>query len=456
MKVGFGKSNITPRGGKTAIAGSLEMRYTDVVYTEVWTTCFVMYSKEIKSIWVCADMCHPTKRLFNDVYEALKVQEPELRKEQLILSTTHSTAYYYVTDDEFCDVGIKSECNESLPLEEARRQICDGIVKAYLMATENLCDCIAKFSVSDFTTGFCRRTVYKDNKAIMYGNPYSEKFLRMEYPDGGEMFFIYFDDKDTGKPVGIFSAVPCPAQADEGSAYITADYWHTVRERIYSEYGNDICVFSCCRAAGELSPHKIINENRKCIRDTFGSEVAEKLGNNIADEIIKRKNNCLYSVDLSEISHKHVNVDIDFPIAQASEKEKEREQAFFENLSNFDEYGNPKDIYKHMFYSYIKKINDIDQRLYRATTSIVKIGKIVFYTAPCELFAEYAKRISVCFRDTLIVDVQLTNDCFGYLPTKEAIEHGGYSTDKFSTITDDVGGEIFVKRIVELIKKIFG
>ena len=84
----------------------------------------------------------------------------------------------------------------------------------------------------------------------------------------------------------------------------------------------------------------------------------------------------------------------------------------------------------------------------------MKIANVLFFTAPMEVFTEYSKRISMKFPHNPTFDVQLPYDYMGYLPTNEAIEHGGYSTDIFSTVTDCEGGEMYVKEISRLLNDI--
>ncbi len=100
----------------------------------------------------------------------------------------------------------------------------------------------------------------------------------------------------------------------------------------------------------------------------------------------------------------------------------------------------------------MKVINEDD--FYKGRVSVMKIGELLFFTCPAELFTEYAKRIAAKFPDNPVIDVQLANDSIGYLPTKEAIEHGGYSTLIFSTVTNSDGGEIFVEKTIKLLKQL--
>lgn len=242
MKVGFGKASITPKGGKIVIAGSIPVRYTDVVHDDVQAVAMVVKQDDTRTIWVVCDMCHPTKRLTDDVIAGLKKSLPDFNEDELILSATHATACFYLTDDEFLNSAFDVDLDEIMSVDETRRQVCSGIISAVMEAVSNLEDCTIEYATSDILTGFCRRVVYKDGSAVMYGDVHREDFLRMEYPDGGGMQIIYFYSKKEHQLSGIFAAVPCPAQADEASVYITADYWAVVRERIAEEYGDGINV----------------------------------------------------------------------------------------------------------------------------------------------------------------------------------------------------------------------
>ena len=97
---------------------------------------------------------------------------------------------------------------------------------------------------------------------------------------------------------------------------------------------------------------------------------------------------------------------------------------------------------------------EIKEKFYNARSSVFSMGKLLFYTTPCKLFTEYAKRINTSFSQNPVIDVQLTNDYIGYLPTIEAIKHGGYSTEISSRATTSVGGEVLIERITEMLKEL--
>ena len=100
------------------------------------------------------------------------------------------------------------------------------------------------------------------------------------------------------------------------------------------------------------------------------------------------------------------------------------------------------------------KLKDLEYKYYSGRVNLLRVGQLLFFTAPAGLFAEYANRIRSSFPTYPVIDVQLTNDSLGYLPTEEAVKHGGYSTMIFSTTTTPEGGQIFVEETVKLLKKL--
>jgi len=452
MKIGFSRCDITPNG-KIGIAGNIPSRPTDKIFTKLYATAMVIEENGVLTAWVSLDMCHPTRILFEEIGDVLENNIVGFDRKNLIINATHATALCFVSEEFFVSAedGIM---NEIIPLDVLRKQICDGVLNAVKGAVSSLEECILGLSFSETVTGFCRRVVYTDGSCVMYGNPNREDFLRMEYPDGTEIQILYFYNKATNKLKGIFCAVPCPAQADEVELHITADYWDTVRKRLYKEYGDDVNIVTLCRFAGELSPHKIIRPFGKYEEETYGARVAESLGNRIADAIIEKQKNHINTYDLTKETFENLRLDIDFPIRQPSKKEIESAKEFCKEYKTFDDETKYKRRVRDFEAREILKVDSLEEKTYNAPCNILKIGDIIIFTAPCEMFCEYAKLIQTQFKDLCLIDVELCNDCMGYIPTKEAIEKGGYSTGIMSCITDHTGGEIYVNEIKKVISKI--
>jgi hypothetical protein len=132
----------------------------------------------------------------------------------------------------------------------------------------------------------------------------------------------------------------------------------------------------------------------------------------------------------------------------------EEAKKYFQNKNNFDKSGKAFDWRKQANAMRVLNAYEIKEKFYKARSSVFSMGKLLFYTTPCELFTEYAKRINTSFSQNPVIDVQLTNDYIGYLPTIEAIKHGGYSTEISSRATTSVGGEVLIERVTEMLKEL--
>lgn len=454
MIVGWGSADITPRNG-CIIAGAMPFRPAHAVHDEVYATAMVIGTGDQRTIWVSCDMCHPTAHLYNDAAALLKTEIPGFSEERFILNSTHATACFYLTDREFLMSGQRMPLDKVEPIDDTRANVCRGIALAVRQAVEDEQECTASVAESDILTGFCRRVVYQDGSAAMYGDVHREDFVRMEYPDGGPSQYIYFRRRSDGKLAGILANVPCPSQADESSVHITADYWGVVRKKMREHYGEKVCVLATCRAAGELSPHRLLlSPDRRSAE--WGTAAAERLGRRIAESIINAENEDILFTLPEDADVKTLSRWVEFPVRQPTDEERKESEAYFADAGNFDENGIEKDVFKHVRCAHIRFLEERKPGTYRAKITAMRLGNTVLFTAPAELYTEYAVRIVTRFKGCKVFDVQLAQDCLGYLPTREAILHGGYSAQISDTVTDAEGGELYVREATGLIRSLIG
>ena len=93
----------------------------------------------------------------------------------------------------------------------------------------------------------------------MYGDVHREDFCGMEGRDGGPMQFLYVYNAVRCDLTGVVANIPCPAQCDEHASYVTADYFGVVRSRLQEALGEAVCLLPLVRAAGDLSPHDMVD-----------------------------------------------------------------------------------------------------------------------------------------------------------------------------------------------------
>lgn len=143
-----------------------------------------------------------------------------------------------------------------------------------------------------------------------------------------------------------------------------------------------------------------------------------------------------------------------FPVRQTDEASYLQAKEYLDDPENHDENGVPQKMIVYARHKYIERLWNSGKKTHTAQLNAIKIADLLFFTAPAELFTEYAKRIRGCFSEYALFDIQLSNDNMGYLPTKEAIAHGGYSTLVFNTLTDATGGELFVATVKDMLQQL--
>jgi len=85
-----------------------------------------------------------------------------------------------------------------------------------------------------------------------------------------------------------------------------------------------------------------------------------------------------------------------------------------------------------------------------APVSALKLNDIVLLFLPSEVFVDHQLRIKEASSYETIV-VSYADDYFGYIPTRESFDEGGYEASYPGTILRKGEGEKLVKKALELL-----
>jgi len=456
MKIGFGQADITPRGGKLSLIGQMYKRYTDEIHDPLHAVAMIIESDSARTVWVGIDSIQLYATTTEYALAEVRKVIPDLKDEEFVISATHIH-----TGPDLCregmTLGMKSDRSVPdgvLTPAECARQTVIGIAAAVREALKNMKEARIDVSVARIQTGVTRRIAFKDGSAAMYGNAYREDFLKAEGRDGGPTQLIYVYDMQN-KLFGVVANVPCTAQCDEGALYATADYWGVVRERIQAEFGQDVKVLGLCRAAGDLSPHHIID--RTPMERDEGLYTGRKntlyLGNLIADAIISHKKYVIASYE-GNVRHHQATRMVDFPTWEITEAEYKEALAYFADKNNFNEDGTPKVAFDNSNARGRKIRFENNNKVHPAPIACTVLGNLVFITSPFELYIEYADRIRMALGDNMVFDVQLTYENLAYLPTPQAVAGGGYSANLACNTCSHTAGPVLVEESVSLAKEL--
>lgn len=60
----------------------------------------------------------------------------------------------------------------------------------------------------------------------------------------------------------------------------------------------------------------------------------------------------------------------------------------------------------------------------------IRVGDVVFVTTPAHRFVEFQIALKQAFPEKPVILVDLTNGFVNYIPTRQAIDRGGYATER--------------------------
>lgn len=450
--IGFGSADITPRGGRSSLEGQFETRITDVVAEPLEANCLWIQSEGSTSIWVSCDACHICQSLTDEVCARLSERVDGFRPEMLMLAATHiHTGPYHERGGWLTLTGVVGDDEGAMTAAEYRAQMAEGIVEAVKAAREDLRPRRVEIAIAPVITGVSRRVVYRDGTAKMYGELDPEHFYRMEARDGGPMQLMYVYDADGGALRGVVADVPCTAQCDEHADYITSDYWGVVRRRLRGVWGDGVALVPLVRAAGDLSPHAMIDRYPGEART--GEPMSRTMGNRVADAIEWFRSRPLWR--LEGRCHRHASEIVELPVWPVSEAEYRAAKAYMADGGNYRADGSAKDPFAHAnAWTRVHRV-ERDPKTVAVRVNATRLDGVALVSLPFEMYVGYADRIRVHFPQALIFDVELTSENLGYLPTREAIAGGHYSANIFNGVCDADGGDVFVDKCVGVIRSLF-
>ena len=305
--------------------------------------------------------------------------------------------------------------------------------------------------------GRCRRAVYADGTARMYGETNREDFIGFESCDDHAVNLLFTRD-EAGELTGILVNLACTSQCKEGLEAFTADFWHDVREAVSARYGAAVHVLPQCAPAGDMSPHLLADQKEeKDLRDRLGVDDSGMVARRImaaVDEALTTASATEETVELVHAVH-HLRLprmmvtkeqyELEKRIRAMSEEERNRQPFGFDRVWPF---GPICDLVTRYEQQEAKADHDVQ-------CHVIRLGDVVFATNPFELFVDYGMRIRCRSRALQTFLVQLADGSGGYLPTQRGLDGGHYSALVKSNWVGPDGGAVLVDETVRAVNALF-
>lgn len=472
IKIGMASVDLTPPA-KVFLAGQFYTRVSTHVECPLSANA-VVFRTEGEQVLLCScDLVGVTGELLCAVREAVKKQRPEIATEKLIVSATHTHTAPGYRSQQF---GLAVAANyipkekryvETEPIPEGmwdREQtflfLAERIAAAVVQAWDGVRPAYLCPRFGRAVVGHCRRTVYSDQSALMYGGTNTVRFDCLEggSDSGVELLYVFDEER---RPMGALVNVACPSQVEEHGRYLSSDYWGRARRLLREACGDGFVLVGLCAAAGDQSPRDLIRGRSHAASlepDMYGGDGAGELGKRVAAVVLEQLPGARENLsDRAVLTHRVKTVE--FPYRRVQEKE------FWEKRGALDAYLNRMtgETYTwedcqalHLAAGTVRRYEEQEtKQFYAAEIHAVRLGDIAIATNPFELFLDYGNRIRANSGARQTFLVQLACDSGGYLPTEKAERGGHYSAYITSGKTGHDGGELLVRHTLEMIRSLW-
>jgi len=480
---------------KVSLAGQFYERISTHVETPISATACAIECGDQRAILLSVDIVS----LQDNLIAACRTQFaricPEVDPENLIIFATHSHTSLVARMDSADGINIgsvnkiledffpagklykpKATADDSvLTPDEGAQLVASTVAKAAKRAWDARQEALYANEFGRAAVGMCRRVVYDDGSAQMWGDTNTANFVSLEGGNDSGVELLYTFDKNKNL-TGVWANIACPAQILEQRSFISADYWGSVKTRLREALGEHIFLLGMCGAAGDQCPRDLVrwvnpetpiddpNVNRphyiprKADPSMYDISGCNRVGKRIANEILS-----VYE-EITEYHSdpvfRHETVHLNLPCRKATiaqyndavqqiqyyvDKNKDKDSFDFSDTAKLHVYAGTVKRFREQQYSEVIPIE----------YHVLRLGDICITTNPFELFLDFGNRIKARSKAKQTFIAQLCSGSLGYLPTEKAEKGGHYSAYISSGTVGHEGGDLLVRDSLARINHMF-
>jgi hypothetical protein len=494
IKLGWAEEDITPVK-KIRLMGQFYERVSEFVETPISVTALAIEGCGDAAVICSCDLVEIYDPLVVDVRRRLieaGAGELGLEVDKVILNAIHThNSYTYISEDsgEGSTLSVLRSLlpagrGEYVPLvdlnddimspEEAMALIAGRICSVVLRAWESRRPAYFAPGFGRVPVAHCRRTVYDDGSALMWGDTNTPNFTELETGTDTGMELIYTFDADK-KLTGVIANLSCPAQVLEHRSFVSSDYWGKTKALLREKFGPDIYLLALIGAAGDLCPRDLIRwvepespiNDPNIIRNNPPARRADpsmfdisgccRVARRVYNEIVSVYEELDMSALISRAEFRHRAEKVALPLRRVSGEEYRKALEIIDNFakdaSDFDYRQNAAlHVYAGTIVRYRYQQN---HDLYSAEMHFLRLGDVALVSFPFELFLDYGNKIRARSPAASTFLVELCCGAGGYLPTLRAERGGHYSAYASSGKVGHEGGEFLVRHTLEILRDLW-
>ncbi len=477
--IGWGEADITPTDRPVSLSGQYYLRISKGIHSHIKTVALVLQKGDQQAVMIEMDTVAigTTQEMMRPLIHAAI---PEIREESIFVNCIHTHSAPNPRKGESINSQWEKAPDGTFTPDEFLELLKVRILEAVTQAWNGRRPGGIARAFGCARIGHCRRPVFADGVAEMYGDTTRRDFIGLEAGEdsGVEMLFTF----DTaGKPTGMILNIACPSQVMEATYLISSDYMGASRELLKGEFGPDFHTLCQISAAGCQSPRDLTRAY-KTEPDFWHEDGVPVLANRVLKAVKEAFPQTKDKIDFNPV-FKHDCATCTLPMRRvsyqqyvASKKELARLLAIQGEQEAFDDFARvthenekipgrpgPYDN-KLMHFVLIKNEQAVisrfetqnDQPTYSYPMQTLRIGDCAMVNCPWELYLLFGQIIKARSKARQTFIVQLSGGTgAGYLPSPAAEQYAGYGGMIINGTVGADGGFMLADIAIERINAYF-
>lgn len=450
MQIGWASVDTTPHR-PVVLRGQFHARISQYVNDPILATALALESGtgEEHAVMVSCDRVSIPVAIQQRVRETVAARLPDLDTRKIFLSATHTHTAPEIEEGVYPPQGP----DVMTPTEYADFFV-ERVASCVEQAWRTRAPGGVNWGLGHAVVGHNRRTTYFGGTSRMYGPTDRPDFEHIEgYED--HSVDLLFTWNEQGVLTGIVINLACPSQVTENAYYVSADFWHEVRQEIGKRYGAGVFVLPQCSAAGDQSPHLLLHKVAEArMRERRGlterEEIARRIANAV-DDVLPWVQGDVHS----EVPFQHRVLQVELPARRITPEDYENAARLYEqNEALRPDSSDIRAVSRRfvMLRRYRRVMEAFrtqgEHPTYPVELHLIRLGDVAFATNPFELFLDYGLRIKARCRAVQTFVVQLVGPG-SYLPTARAMAAAGYGAEPVDNRVGPEGGQVLVDVTVE-------
>lgn len=472
LKIGWAKADITPVK-PVMLGGQFHARASEGVKDPLTATALALQSGQEGIVFASCDLLYATDELRDSVRSAACSMVRELKGEMIVINGTHTHTAPQL-----------NPMPEAWRMAAEKYNTIDG-PEYIAWASQKIASAIAdawnsrkpggfSFGVGAAVVGRNRRWTNTKGVSRMYGDTNDPEFSHIEGWEDHSLNVLATHDT-SGKITGLVVNIACPSQATEGLYEVSADYWHDTRVELRRLLGDSLFVLPQCSAAGDQSPHHIINKKAELrMLELLGRTQREEIAHRISQTVAQILPAISKKIDYSPVMRRTFKL-LNLPVNALTEEDAAT--ALGEAKIHEDEcrrfvaqleadpslYDQPRwyapssaEGYRAEWFRNVAKRFEMQKSnpAKPVELHVLRLGDMVFSTNPFEYYLDFGAYIKARSSAVQTFLVQL---CGGgtYVPSKRSQAGGGYGSIPASNPVGPEGGRVLAQESVSAINALF-